>query len=903
MESNRSKPVSLTSDLDSKFANFSLFMQYLKKINPDSNFTLIELMVAFVILIIGFQSFTALFSTSLSTSQTSVGQTSATDAVEQFLYYASNEIKNDWVSWSQAFPSTKSDWNDSWLGWSENPIYDIGNVKIEFPSDLLTATFDPTIDQDGIFRVQHLTYNGAADYSAVMRVWKYEEISESKLILYAETSWPAEKPYSERSKETYSIDIYVPLKVELASGERSGGKVTKVDENGVTVELSEVLQGSRIITFKMTNVGATNGDIDRFAISCNSSNLSSHSASSGFSTSSGYDLSSGINGVVISGNSGNTLENGEVLTCTYKLEVDSVPDTSIATNAGGNVEILVFTQDDFDYVYENRDDTTSTITFEQTASDADEASNNVVTISVELIVPSNGILSEDVVVNFAAASSSTASSDADYTFGSSDQADASNFLTFDQGSNSGTVKYLQVYISQDANVEDEEIIDIQLSIAGGPATGGILTEHRISIADDDIAVLSFQSQESTTEGEGIESFEVPIELYIENDGILEKDISVSVIDLANGTAESTIDYSYLGDSSISSVTISSGAASGHTIPYSLKILEDGETEGDETVKLEIDMTEDNSQSLGNQTTHTLTIKDNDVFEEAGIRVNFGCDYVDISNTNSVAIELVSLKYFGESSFSGIQEIHIDQDQTTTINADAGQKIEEVGVAVNRENAIRFTADSDCGISSTGDFMYIFDCQKIYLKYKSDDGGAIKRVKFKYYNLDDTWSQFISQNIVKSDGFVTVSSQLGNIITEVKISKNSSGSGWSYASSNINCDALIAQIEASQGSVCQDIVSNVRFYKDNDQCYYKFYLDRVEIENDASGPIVQAQLKYNDSNTWYSANPSSEITSSSGPQSIYGAVNKKIYKIRFKREYAGRLTDWIREITDASLCDI
>ena len=204
----------------------------MRQLAKSSKFTLIELLLALVILVIGFQGFVSLFSTSLDSSHAAIGQTNSTDAIQQFLYLISDNIKDDWA-WTNAFPTEKGEINDTWVGWSDNLIVDSSGVKIDFMSDMAARTVDdmvnsPSINEEGVFRIRHFSSDENVDFSAKMRVWKKEEIIKrdcgeenivvdfgKKAIVYAEISWPAEIPYNEREKETYSINVFQTLVIPL----------------------------------------------------------------------------------------------------------------------------------------------------------------------------------------------------------------------------------------------------------------------------------------------------------------------------------------------------------------------------------------------------------------------------------------------------------------------------------------------------------------------------------------------------------------------------------------------------------------------------------------------------------------------------------------------------------------
>jgi Tfp pilus assembly protein PilV len=121
----------------------------MRQLAKSFEFTLMELLLALVVLMVGFQGFVSLFSASVDSSRAAIGQTNSTDAVQQFLYLISGKIKDNW-DWINAFPKEKSEINDTWVGWSDNPIMNSNGVKIDFMSDMAARTVDDMVNTSSV---------------------------------------------------------------------------------------------------------------------------------------------------------------------------------------------------------------------------------------------------------------------------------------------------------------------------------------------------------------------------------------------------------------------------------------------------------------------------------------------------------------------------------------------------------------------------------------------------------------------------------------------------------------------------------------------------------------------------------------------------------------------------------
>ena len=80
--------------------------------------------------------------------------------------------------------------------------------------------FDANSDSNsGLFLLEQMTLN-QVDHSAIVRLWK--DVTENDngsfdAKIYAEVSWPADKPYYAREKEVFSLQVSKAPEISIAS--------------------------------------------------------------------------------------------------------------------------------------------------------------------------------------------------------------------------------------------------------------------------------------------------------------------------------------------------------------------------------------------------------------------------------------------------------------------------------------------------------------------------------------------------------------------------------------------------------------------------------------------------------------------------------------------------------------
>ena len=241
------------------------------------------------------------------------------------------------------------------------------------------------------------------------------------------------------------------------------------------------------------------------------------------------------------------------------------------------------------------DDDAPTVTFQSGASSVDEA-NTTHNIVVVLNTPS--ALPADVTIDVSDALSGSATSATDYA------AFAGLTVTFSSGATDGETQAVPISILDDAAGEGLEVIDFQLSNPTGLLTLGATTEHVVTIVDDEVAIIEFQSATSSNTEDGL-ILTVVVEI---SSGSAATDATVDVTDLLTGSATSATDYTALPVPV--TVTFPAGSAPGTTRHVVITLLDDVLFEPNETIDL-LMSNPTGPASLGATTPHQATIIDDD----------------------------------------------------------------------------------------------------------------------------------------------------------------------------------------------------------------------------------------------------------------------------------------------------
>jgi len=193
-------------------------------------FNIVEVALALAIVGIGVAGIMALFPVALNASRDAIGDNNAPDVAEQMLTYiqarANADTDMDWASGGNnviGALSTLKPWDTA---------SKTGEVNFETASQIAGTNIYTSSDK-GVFGILQkttttdgTTKKEVVDFSAIIRIWKQQIPSSSLNVegtLYAsaldykygadvfvEVSWPSEKPYGQREKRVYMLELFNP---------------------------------------------------------------------------------------------------------------------------------------------------------------------------------------------------------------------------------------------------------------------------------------------------------------------------------------------------------------------------------------------------------------------------------------------------------------------------------------------------------------------------------------------------------------------------------------------------------------------------------------------------------------------------------------------------------------------
>jgi hypothetical protein len=255
------------------------------------------------------------------------------------------------------------------------------------------------------------------------------------------------------------------------------------------------------------------------------------------------------------------------------------------------------------------DNDSATVAFQTgTSATADESAGNHA-IAVILSVPS-GTTPSPITVDVTDSGGGSATSGTDYS------AAGTVPLTFPAGSANGAIQTFNLGVLADTDVEGDETVDLQLgNVTGTQAILGAQTTHTATIIDDDFAKVAFQADTSATADEDAAGNHAVTVVLSVPSGTTPSAITVDVTDAGGGTATSGTDYSPVGTATL---TFPAGSSNGATQTFNLGILSDAFAEGIETVNLQMGNVTGTGAIVGSQTTHTVSITDDDLASKRSV---------------------------------------------------------------------------------------------------------------------------------------------------------------------------------------------------------------------------------------------------------------------------------------------
>ncbi len=188
-------------------------------------------------------------------------------------------------------------------------------------------------------------------------------------------------------------------------------------------------------------------------------------------------------------------------------------------------------------------------------------------------------------------------------------------VSFPMGATDGATQVLPIAVTDDASVEgDDETLVVRLaSPTGGAAIWGH-AQHTLTIGDDDMATVAFDSASSATADESAGAHAIGVVLDLPPGGDLAVDLDVQYVDLLTGSATQGVDYAAVGTRTL---TIPAGSADGASFALNVTVQPDTDVEGDETVGVELRNPSVGAQ-LGATREHTMTITEDDVLAAGSV---------------------------------------------------------------------------------------------------------------------------------------------------------------------------------------------------------------------------------------------------------------------------------------------
>ena len=321
------------------------------------HFTLVEIVVTLVVVVLGIIGLIALYPIGLNSQQQALGTSFANDAAEHFLRLSSTNIKIDW-KWAKTFAneqpgSTEPKTED----WRTEPLVNYGNVKISPTSD-----FDPESDNNnGLFLLELSTEN-TVDFKGILRAWKTvtELDGDGKsAVLNVQLDWPYDIPYDSpnRNRELYTLEVYKPPRIAVARISDDDCSVTKYHGGGFSTTLSSVMDngnGSYRIEYTVEHDGCGGPDCPELEHYSLEASPGSYVELDFRGVNGEFDFGPDLDGDSFDGfgimkvtGIGNGVAG--TFTTTFVL-VDSLQDQQVSAHAGGEAYIVTFLVSEFESV-------------------------------------------------------------------------------------------------------------------------------------------------------------------------------------------------------------------------------------------------------------------------------------------------------------------------------------------------------------------------------------------------------------------------------------------------------------------------------------------------------------------------------------------------------------------------
>ena len=372
-------------------------------------FLMIEIVFALLVAMLGIFGIVGYFPVGMNYQKEAMGKSYITDAAERLLRLNVGYVRNDW-EWLNIFAKAKPGANDAATRWSSASLFQVNGLQVKSDINLNTNSDTNT----GLFLLEHLILD-KVDQSAIVRMWKdvTENHNGSKdAIIYAEVSWPAEKPYYAREKEIFSLQVSKAPEIPIASTTYSPNcSVTRDHGAGYSTTISSVVDnGDSTYTIELVVEhdgcsGSVCPELTHYSVEADENSYSDEVSFSGVSgvLDLGYTLSDdpfgGFKVDMISG-----IGNGTAGVFIVSYTLTALQDQEMVAHGGGNAYSASFTIADFNYVLTctNQDSKfTATALDDEYIVDSDDdaisaifpgSSNNYSTLAVA----SPGVLANDM---------------------------------------------------------------------------------------------------------------------------------------------------------------------------------------------------------------------------------------------------------------------------------------------------------------------------------------------------------------------------------------------------------------------------------------------------------------------------------------------------------------------------
>ena len=372
------------------------------------NFLMFEIVLALLVIMVGAFGVSSMFPVGMSSQKEAVGSSYVTDAAEQLLRLNVSYIRNDW-DWLNVFANAKPGTNDQGREWNFSALFQVNSLRVK-----ADAAFDANSDSNsGLFLLEQMTLN-QVDHTAIVRLWK--DVTENDngsydAKIYAEVSWPADKPYYAREKEVFSLQVSKAPEISIASAAYSSNcAVTRDHGAGYSTTIASVVDnGDSTYTIELVVEhdgcsGSICPELSHYSVEAEEY---SYSDVSFFGISGtldlGYTLSDDpFGGFKVDYTSG--IGNGTAGIFIVEYTLTSLQDQEMVAHGGGNAYSVSFTAADFDYVLSctnqgsnftaAAEDDVYTVDIDDGDMSAMSGGNNNVDYST-LTVPAPGILVND----------------------------------------------------------------------------------------------------------------------------------------------------------------------------------------------------------------------------------------------------------------------------------------------------------------------------------------------------------------------------------------------------------------------------------------------------------------------------------------------------------------------------